>query len=215
MTVADGKRMQSRAYRHRVLKRCTIYELVTLTAIFAGLFIVMNSFMPLLPPYYSQYSVYFYLAELGIAGFFVIRTISKLVCRLIVDTSESQARSARSMIVIAGYLVVVAIAISIMAASPTVTVVIGTVSGLILGVSLQSLIGNAIAGMVLAITRPFRIGDNITVFGETGRVYDIGLLYTTLTAAEGRIVLVPNTSLLTTAIVKEKRSNTQTSGEAA
>jgi small-conductance mechanosensitive channel len=119
------------------------------------------------------------------------------------------------MIVIAGYLVMVAIAISIMAASPTVTVVIGTVSGIILGVSLQSLIGNAIAGMVLAITRPFRIGDNITVFGNTGRVYDIGLLYTTLTATEGRIVLVPNTSLLTTAIVKEKRSNTQASGEAA
>jgi small conductance mechanosensitive channel len=215
MTIADSKNVQSRAYRHRVLKRCTVYKLITLTAIFAGLFVVMNIFVPSLPVYYSQYSVYFYLAELGVAGFLVVRTISKLVYGLIVDTSESQARSARSMIVIAGYLVIVAVAISIMAANPTVTVVIGTVTGIILGISLQSLIGNAIAGMVLAIARPFRIGDSITVFGNTGRVYDTGLLFTTLTATEGKTVLVPNTLLLTTAIVKEKRSNVQASGEAA
>jgi small-conductance mechanosensitive channel len=215
MTIADSKNVQSRTYKRRVLKRCTIYKLVTLTAIFAGLFVVMNVFVPSLPVYYSQYSVYFYIVELGVAGFLVVRTISKLVYGLIIDTSESQARSARSMIIIAGYLVIVAIAISIMAANPTVTVVIGTVTGIILGVSLQSLIGNAIGGMVLAITRPFRIGDSITVFGNTGRVYDIGLLFTILTATEGRTVLVPNTLLLTTAIVKEKRSNVQASGEAA
>src|SRR5581483_6931502 len=206
MTVADSRNMQGRIRRRRLLKRCTIYELVTLTAIFVGLFVVMSIFMPSLPASYSQYSLYFYLAELGVAGFFVVRTISTLIYGLISDTSESQARSARSMIVIAGYLVMVAIAISIMAANPTVTVVIGTVSGIILGVSMQSLIGNAIAGMVLAITRPFRIGDTITVFDSTGRVYDIGLLYTTLTAEEGKTILVPNTSLLTTAIIKE-RSN--------
>jgi len=215
MNVADSRNVQGRIRRRRLLKRCTIYELVTLTAIFVGLFVVMSIFMPKLPPSYSQYSLYFYLAELGVAGFFVIRTISKLMYGLISDTSESQARSARSMIIIAGYLVMVAIAISIMAANPTVTVVIGTVSGIILGVSMQSLIGNAIAGMVLAITRPFRIGDTITVFGSTGRVYDVGLLYTTLTAEEGKTILVPNTSLLTTAIIKEKRSNVRTSGEAA
>jgi len=145
----------------------------------------------------------------------VIRTISKRLYGLIADTSESQVRSTRGMIVIAGYLAMVAIAISIMAADRTATVVIRAVSGIILGVSIQSLIGNAIAGMVLAITRPFRIGDIITVFGNTGKVYDIGLLYTTMTAEEGMIVLVPNTSLLTTAIVKEKRANTRASGEAA
>jgi small conductance mechanosensitive channel len=215
MTIADSKNVQNRAYRHRVLKRCTVYKLATLTAIFVGLFVVMNIFMPILPPYYSQYSTYFYLIELGIGSFLVIRTISKLVYGLLLDTSDSQARSARSMIVIAGYLVVIAIAISIMAANPTVTVVIGTISGIILGVSLQSLIGNAIAGMVLAITRPFKIGESITIFGNTGRVYDIGLLFTTLTAKEGKTVLVPNTLLLTTAIVKENRSSVQTSSETA
>jgi small conductance mechanosensitive channel len=216
MTVAaDSKNVQTRAHRRRLLKRCTVYKLVTLTVIFAGLFVVISTLMPIVLSSYHQYSMYFYLAQLGIAGFLVIRTISKLAYGLIVDASESQARSARGIIVIVGYLAVVAIAISIMAQSPTVTVVIGTVTAIILGVSMQSLLGNAIAGMVLAITRPFRIGDSITVFGNTGRVYDIGLLYTTMTAPEeeGKIVLVPNTSLLTTAIVKEKRRGTRASSE--
>jgi len=56
MTVADGRNVQSRIRRRRLLKRYTIYELVTLTAIFAGLFVVMNIFMSVLPTYYSHYS---------------------------------------------------------------------------------------------------------------------------------------------------------------
>ena len=218
MVVADSEKVQSeRAHRHSVLKRCTVYKLLTLTTIFIGLFAVMRIFMPIvLSSSFFEYSVYFYLTEIGIAGFLVIRTISQLVYDLIIDTSESQARSARSIIVIAGYLIVIAVAVAIVAQNPEVTVVIGTVTGIVLGVSMQSLIGNAIAGMVLAITRPFRIGDTITVFGSTGKVYNIGLLYTVMTtAAEGNTVLVPNTSLLTTPIVKERRTNVQASSEAS
>ena len=171
--------------------------------------------MPILISAYSEYALYFYLLEIGVAGFFVIRTISKLVYALTRDSSPSQARSARSMVVIIGYLIVVAIAISVMAQNPTVTVVIGTITGLVLGVSLQSLIGNAVAGLVLAMTRPFRIGDRITVFGNTGDVYEIGLLYTTLNTPEGNTVLAPNASLLTTPVLREKRGSQTKTSEAA
>jgi small conductance mechanosensitive channel len=161
----------------------------------------INVLAPLILP---AYDTYFYLILLAVAGFFIVRLLSQLAYRVVADNSETQARGAKSVIVTAGYLAMVAVAVSIIAKNPTVTVVIGTVTGIILGVSMQSLIGNAIAGMVLAITRPFRIGDTITVFGSTGSVYEIGLLYTTLFTAEGKTVLAPNTSLLTTAIIKEK-----------
>jgi small-conductance mechanosensitive channel len=217
MVIADSEKVKSeRAHRHRVLKRCTIYKLVTLTAVFVGLFAIMRIFMPIVLSSFFEYSIYFYVAEIGVAGFLIIRTISQLVYELIIDTSESQARSARSIIVIAGYLIVIAVAVAMMAQNPAVAVVIGTVAGIVLGVAMQSLIGNAIAGMVLAITRPFRIGDTITVYGSTGKVYNIGLLYTIMaTTAEGNTVLVPNTSLLTTPIVKERKKNVQASSEAS
>ena len=214
--VGNTNATRERAWRNKVLKRSLIYTLVSVTVIFAALFVAMNIFIPIIMPLYnSQYSMYFALVELGIGGFFVIRTLSRAAYRLIADTSESQARTARSMVLIGGYLVVIAIAVALMAQNPAVTVVIGTVTGIVLGVAMQSLIGNAIAGMVLAIVRPFKIGDTITVFGNTGKVYDIGLLYTTMTTPEGKTILVPNTSLLTTSIIKERVSNLQAPSETA
>jgi small-conductance mechanosensitive channel len=218
MKVEQGKSAstrESRRNRIRILGRCTIYRLIILAAIFFALFFFTETFMPILISTYSEYALYFYLLEIGVAGFFVIRTISKLVYALTRDSSPTQARSARSMVVIVGYLIVVAIAISVIAQNPTVTVVIGTITGLVLGVSLQSLIGNAVAGLVLAMSRPFRIGDRITVFGNTGDVYEVGLLYTTLITPEGNTVLAPNASLLTTPVLREKRRPRTKTGEAA
>lgn len=37
-----------------------------------------------------------------------------------------------------------------------------------MAISIQSVVGNAIAGIVLAIVRPSKIGDTITIFGNTG-----------------------------------------------
>ena len=218
MKVEQGKpagRRDGGRNRLRILQRCTIYRLVTLAAIFLAIFFVTRTFVPILLSSYSGYMLYFYLAEIGIAGFFVIRTISQLVYGIVRENSSAQARSARSMVVLVGYLLVVAIAISVLAQNQTVTVVIGTVTGLVLGISLQSLIGNAVAGLVLAMIRPFRIGDTITVFGNTGDVYDIGLLYTILITQDGNTVLAPNASLLTTPVIRGKRDPQAKTGEAA
>lgn len=218
MKIEQGKphnTRDGRRHRIKIIGRCAAYRLLLLSAILIAIFVFTETFLPILLSTYAEYSLYIYLAELGVAGFLVIRTISRLVYALARDSSPSQARSARSMIVIVGYLIVVAIAISLIAQNPTVTVVIGTVTGIILGVSLQSLIGNAVAGLVLAMTRPFRIGDRITVFGNTGDVYDVGLLYTTLVTTEGNTVLAPNSSLLTTPVLKEKRQSHTKTGETA
>ena len=58
-----------------------------------------------------------------------------------------------------------------------------------------------IAGMYIAITRPFKIGDKITIFGNTGTVTDIGLLYCVLLMKDGDIIRAPSSLLLTTSII--------------
>jgi small conductance mechanosensitive channel len=78
----------------------------------------------------------------------------------------------------------------------------------VVGFAAQNLIGNMIAGMYIAITRPFIIGDKITIFGNTGTVTDIGLLYCVLLMKDGDIVRAPSSLLLTTSIIlrEEKKS---------
>ena len=45
---------------------------------------------------------------------------------------------------------------------------------------------------MIAITQPIRIGDTVTIEGETGRVDDLTLSYTYLDPGDGRLVVVPN-----------------------
>jgi small conductance mechanosensitive channel len=56
-------------------------------------------------------------------------------------------------------------------------------------------LANAIAGMVIAVTQPLRIGDVVTFEEQTGTVEDISLTYTWLrTGSEARLI-IPNERL--------------------
>jgi small conductance mechanosensitive channel len=64
-----------------------------------------------------------------------------------------------------------------------------------------------IAGLYLSLTRPFKIGDRITVFGNTGTIFEIGLLYTRLISERGDIILAPSSALVNSAIVLHRGQN--------
>lgn len=69
------------------------------------------------------------------------------------------------------------------------------VLGLVVGFAARQVLANALAGMMLAITQPIRIGDLITFEDKTGTVEDIRLTYTYIRADDGRRVIVPNERL--------------------
>ena len=52
-----------------------------------------------------------------------------------------------------------------------------------------------------SFTQPLRLGDRITVGGETGFVEDMALIYTTLVTDDARRIFIPNTQLTTNMIV--------------
>ena len=64
--------------------------------------------------------------------------------------------------------------------------------GLILGLAARQVLANPLAGILLAITQPIRIGDTVTIDDETGRVDDLTLSYTFIDTGDGRLVIVPN-----------------------
>src|SRR5436305_356422 len=52
------------------------------------------------------------------------------------------------------------------------------VLGIIVGFASQRTLGNFVAGLLIAITQPVRIGDRVSYAGESGIVEEIGLTYT-------------------------------------
>jgi small-conductance mechanosensitive channel len=70
------------------------------------------------------------------------------------------------------------------------------VIGLVIGFAARQSIGNMVAGVTLAISQPIRIGDRVTFDDVTGRVDDITLSYTYLDPGDGRLVVIPNESIV-------------------
>ena len=178
----------------------------SLTIILAVTTYILN---PVVPALYLRY---LQVSEVALVGFFAIYTISEISYKLSISYSEQTAKSIRSLIRIAGAIIVIAVAISYLSQDPIIAASISTISGLVIGFAASNLIGNVIAGIYLAITRPFRIGDKIKVFNGDGKVSDIGLLYTRLLLDNGDEMLASNSSMVTTNIILRKKEKEEEEG---
>jgi len=87
-----------------------------------------------------------------------------------------------------------------------------SVVGLVIGLSLQDILKNFFAGIWVLVERPFRIGDTIEVTGYTGSVEEISFRTTQLRTADGREVIVPNGTFMTSAVVNLTRFPTRRVG---
>jgi small-conductance mechanosensitive channel len=69
--------------------------------------------------------------------------------------------------------------------------------GLVIGFAARQTIANFVAGILVAITQPIRIGDRVTFEDETGRVDDVTLTFTYIDTGDGRLMVVPNEQIVT------------------
>jgi len=82
-------------------------------------------------------------------------------------------------------------------------VTLGVISGLltifggtIIGFAAINTIGNAIAGLIVMTSRPFRVGDRIFFNGQFADITSIELIYTKMLTLDNVLVSVPNQELL-------------------
>jgi small-conductance mechanosensitive channel len=69
------------------------------------------------------------------------------------------------------------------------------VLGLIIGFASQRTLGNFVAGLMIAITQPLRLGDWVEVNGVEGAVEEIGLIYTFIRTEDNSRLVIPNEKL--------------------
>ncbi|MGH9876787.1 MAG: mechanosensitive ion channel domain-containing protein [Nitrososphaerales archaeon] len=168
---------------------------IALAAVLAATTFLLKPVVPI------EYLQFLHVAEVAVVGFLAIKIIGSASHNLTLSHSEPLAKSIRILVSIAGAIIVIAVIISYLSQDPVIAAAIATISGLVIGFSSSNIIGNAIAGLYLAMARPFWIGDRIKIYDETGVVYDIGLLYTRMLMPNGDIMLASNSSMLSTHIV--------------
>ncbi|MFZ7112702.1 MAG: mechanosensitive ion channel family protein [Desulfatiglandales bacterium] len=69
------------------------------------------------------------------------------------------------------------------------------ITALIVGFAAKSTLANLISGLSLAIYRPFRIGDAVTIENEYGTIEDITLRHTILRTWDYKRLIIPNEKL--------------------
>jgi small-conductance mechanosensitive channel len=109
--------------------------------------------------------------------------------------AQTRLRLIRRLVFVAILLIGVALALSNFAKIQRLATGIlasSAVLGLVIGFAARQTIANMVSGILIAITQPIRIGDTVTIEGETGRVDDLTLSYTYVDPGDGRLVVVPN-----------------------
>jgi small-conductance mechanosensitive channel len=85
-----------------------------------------------------------------------------------------------------------AVAGGLLASSAVLTLIIGFAS--------QRTLGNYVAGLLIAISQPVRLGDRVTYAGEDGVVEEIGITYTLIRTRDDARLVVPNEKLVSDTI---------------
>jgi small conductance mechanosensitive channel len=70
------------------------------------------------------------------------------------------------------------------------------VAGAGIALAMQGVLGNVVAGLTIIFTRPFRVGEYVSMAGEEGRVEAINLFTTTLSHADLSRVVIPNRKIV-------------------
>jgi len=177
----------------KIIKKITI--LIFILTISLGLSSYMKEWIQ------NEYYLFLQIAQVIVIGYIIIEILGNGIYNIVAHNSKETADIIKILIKIVGALIIISVIISYLTQNPIIATSIGTISAIVVGFASQNIIGNVIAGLYIAITRPFKIGDKITIFDKTGIIYDIGLLNSKLSNKDESIVIIPNLSIVTATII--------------
>jgi len=135
-----------------------------------------------------------------------VRALASEISRIITGRAGTSAGSAvRLLTSFFGYAVAVFVGLGLLDVPVQHLLIGGALTGVVLGIALQQVLGNMYAGIVLLFVRPFVVGDRIRIrsgsFGGpiAGTVTNIGLTYVSMAADDGPL-RIPNSLMLASAV---------------
>ena len=134
----------------------------------------------------------------------VARMVRSLVLRLIgrhasPGLERVLGRLIQGAVTIVGLFVALTIVIPTLTAGSLVQLL--GISSVAVGFAFKDVLQNFLAGILILVTRPFRIGDEIVFGGFEGTVEDIQTRATELRTYDGRRAVIPNSKLFTDAVL--------------
>jgi small conductance mechanosensitive channel len=86
---------------------------------------------------------------------------------------------------------------------------ISVVFGFVIGFAFQDMLGNLAAGFMIALTKPFKVGDFVDAAGMAGSIQHVGISNTTMLSYDNKKVIIPNSKVWGDAITNYTAMNTR------
>lgn len=152
----------------------------------------------------AHYKTYLLLAEIVILGTLATEMGGRWIRDLLTVHLDSNAVSTvRIVFRIIAYGVLISAAVSIVTENGTAAVSAGAFAGMIAGMASQSVLGNVVAGVFLAMMRPIHVGDEVTIGANSGIVKTITPMHTVL-QTEDRDIMIPSSSIVTSVLIRHQ-----------
>ncbi len=183
---------------------------------------ILLTFYPTLRPFLTRFLV---VLVVVVAAILAIRVLSRLIRDYFPPrTSSGIGRILSRTFDVVAYALLAFWILEYFGVNVTNALIGAGFLGIVLGLAAQVVIGNVVAGVALAVSRPFRLGDRISViygtFGlvwstyphenlpvaYTGTVVERGFMYTVLQGEDGVEFAIANGQLIQSLIRNESRS---------
>ena len=139
----------------------------------------------------------FVVAGIGVRSAVARLTASRL--RAHRNAGQAVGRLAQGAVVFVGILVALSVALPSFQTGDVVELL--GISSVAIGFAFRDILQNFLAGILLLVTQPFRIGDQIIAKGHEGTVEEIQTRATFIQTYDGRRVVIPNGDLFTQVVV--------------
>jgi small-conductance mechanosensitive channel len=151
-----------------------------------------------------------FLPEIGAAIFVIVftmltsRTVRKAVSKAMAKT-KADPNVQFIVVRIAGlsiWLIGLSVILSVLKVDAGGIFAALGLTGAAIGFAVKDIIANFIAGIVLLSTRPFKIGDLVTIETFDGVVEDLAIRATILKTIDGKEVTIPNARVFNAVVIK-------------
>ena len=129
---------------------------------------------------------------------FLLKLLDKFLAKTSIDVGVAKFLSSAARTCM--YAILIFMIVGQLGVNTASIVTVMGAAGLAISMSLQGSLANVAGGILILLMKPFRVGDYVmTSFGD-GTVQAIGLVYTTITTIDNRVLTIPNGTLSNSAV---------------
>lgn len=136
-------------------------------------------------------------------GIRVARWIAGIAQRALTraDVEPTAALFLRKVAYVILLVLLVLTALSILQVPMTSAFALIGAAGLGIGLALKDSLSNIASGVMLVTLKPFKVGDVVTINGESGKVETVSIFQTRIRNADNQVIVLPNSLITTDSII--------------